>query len=129
MAVLELKAEPASPGRARAFVRSLMADWGVESDVVEDAELLVTELVTNAVIHARTPVRLKVEAKEGSIQFAVSDESNRRVELKSPSPESATGRGLRLLDQIAAGWHVVDMPQGKQVLFELSTTATRSVAP
>jgi anti-sigma regulatory factor (Ser/Thr protein kinase) len=121
VAVIELRPEPTSPGRARRFVRSLMSAWGVGDQVVDDAELLVTELVTNAVIHARTAVTLEVEAADGTVRFKVSDESPRRVEIKSPSPESATGRGLILLDQIASEWEVTHTAAGKHVSFSLIT--------
>lgn len=103
-----------------------MVDWGIEADVADDAELLVTELVTNSIIHARTPVRLEVKAGGGQLEFLVSDQSTRQVQLRLPAPEAVTGRGIHLLDQIATDWEVLPRAGGKTVRFRLSTAALSS---
>lgn len=102
-------------------------EWGIEAGVADDAELLVTELVTNAIIHARTPVRVEITEGEGMVEFAVSDGSTRQVQLRMPSPEAVTGRGINLLDQIASEWEVVPEPGGKTVRFRLRTVANSGV--
>lgn len=104
-----------------------MADWGVEAEVADDAELLVTELVTNAVIHARTVVTVEVTPEEGSIQFSVSDKSTRQVQLRLPTADAVTGRGIFLLDQLAPHWDVVPIAGGKTVRFKLLTAALSGV--
>lgn len=129
MPSLELRPEPASPGKARGFVRRLMTEWGIESGVADDAELLVTEVVTNSIIHARTPVRLEVDAADGQLEFRVSDGSKRQLQLRMPGPESVTGRGVNLLDQIAMDWDVLPRAEGKTVRFRLQTNAASSVSP
>lgn len=99
-----------------------MADWGIETGVADDAELLVTELVTNSVIHARTSVKVEVVERDGHIEFQISDRSTRQVQLRLPTPDAVTGRGVHLLDQIAAEWEVIPRAGGKTVRFKLSTT-------
>jgi len=101
----------------------LMADWGVEAEVADDAELLVTELVTNAVVHARTSIHVEVRRLEDRLEFAVSDNSSRQVQLRIPSPEAVTGRGIYLLDLLSPGWDVVPTAGGKTVRFSLPTAA------
>lgn len=129
MPTLELKPEPVSPGKARGFVRRLMDEWGIDSGVADDAELLVTELVTNSIIHARSPVRVEVEAGDGQLEVQVSDESTRQVQLRLPSSDAVTGRGVHLLDQIASDWEVLPRAGGKTVRFRLTTSAASSVSP
>lgn len=125
---LELRPEPASPGEARSFIRKLMAEWGVEAAIADDAELLVTEVVTNAVIHARSSLWLEVEADQGFIEFSVFDQSPGNVQLRIPSPDSATGRGILLLDKLSSDWEVVPERGGKTVRFRLSATLPSSVS-
>lgn len=125
---LELRPEPASPGKARAFIRSLLVEWAVVGVVADDAELLVSELVTNAVIHARTGVTVDVVRHYRSIEFVVSDGSTREVQLCRPSAESVTGRGIYFLDQLAADWEVVPRVDGKEVRFSLPVDATTAVS-
>lgn len=105
-----------------------MADWRVESDIADDAELLVTELVTNAVIHARTGIRLEVVQDEDGIQFSVTDHSTRQVQLRLPAADAVTGRGIFLLDQLAPNWEVVPVAGGKMIRFNLSTSNRSSVS-
>lgn len=100
-----------------------MGQWGIEAEVADDAELLVTELVTNSIIHARTPVLLEITDRDGIIEFAVTDQSTRQVQLRMPSADAVTGRGIHLLDQIASDWEVLPRPGGKTVRFRLRTVA------
>lgn len=104
-----------------------MEEWGIQAEVAVDAELLVTELVTNSVTHARSPVRLEVEIAEDVIEFSVSDRSTREVQLRIPGPDATTGRGILLLDRLASEWEVVPEAGGKTVRFRMATTIGSSV--
>lgn len=128
MAQLDLRPEPTSPAKARTFVRELLEDWGVAGEVVEDAELLVSELVTNAIMHARTGTTVDVSRYDGTVEFAVSDESVRPVELRRPSVEAVTGRGVYFLDQLASDWEVEPTANGKTIRFSLPVDAVSSVS-
>lgn len=117
MAILELQPEPQSPRQAREFTRELLGALGVPSDVVDDAELLVTEAVTNAVIHARTPILLEVEQSDDGahLRIAVTDYSRIPLLLRRSYPSATTGRGLDLVDQVSSHWSVQEQPDGKVV--------------
>lgn len=99
-----LPPEPDSPTEARLFTRRLLRSWRVAPSVIEDAELLVTEVVTNSVIHARTPVNVVISRAAGEIRFAVSDRGPGGIEMRAPAPRASTGRGMFLVDRLASGW-------------------------
>lgn len=103
-------------------------DWGVAGEVIDDAELLVSELVTNAIIHARTGATVDVSRYNGTVEFAVSDKSVRPVQLRVPSAEAVTGRGVYFLDQLASDWEVEPTAHGKTVRFSLPVDARSRVS-
>lgn len=83
------------------------------------AELLVSELVTNAVLHARTDIRVSVDQHGDVVRIGVADFSPRQVRMVRRSAESGTGRGLLLVDGIATRWGIEPLERGKVVWFEL----------
>ena len=112
--MLELPPEPESPTRARRFARAQLAD-ALPSDAVESVALLVTELVTNAVVHARTPLRVVVEPASDSVRIEVEDGSLREPVLRDRRVDEISGRGLQLVDVIADEWGVETTETGKRV--------------
>ena len=117
-----------SAGRARRWVRAVLADLGALS-LLEAAELGLTELVTNACLHARTPVQVTARAVAGRIRFEVTDGS---PILPLPARRGAgatTGRGMYLVAACGA-WGVVPEAGGvgKTVWFE-PTEAIAEQAP
>ncbi|HSO96358.1 MAG TPA: ATP-binding protein [Acidimicrobiia bacterium] len=118
MATIELPPEPASPAAARRFVtESLASSIGAP---VEVATLLVSELVTNAVLHARTPMVLNVTARDGSVRVEVQDCSAALPALRYYDRTAPTGRGLQMLDVLASQWGVDTDDGYKTVWFELA---------
>ncbi|HWL37345.1 MAG TPA: ATP-binding protein [Frankiaceae bacterium] len=111
---LSLPANATSPSRARKFVVRTLTDWGVAS--VDDAALVVSELVTNALLHARTSMVVSL-AEDGTdaLRLSVADGSVAALQERHFSLESGTGRGLRLLDSIALEWGVDRRDDGKTV--------------
>ena len=108
-----------SPGAARLFVGEMLKRWRFET-VVESAELLTSELVTNAVLHAGTEVQVIVEARDQTVHVEVIDLTKRQpVARESPFDDLQTGRGLTLLDGLASSWGVNPLDRGKSVWFEL----------
>lgn len=101
---------------ARRFVRAELAESPLD---VDTAVLLVSELVTNAVLHARSPFRVLVEPRAEAIRVEVHDGSPVPPRMHMFAPTSATGRGLRLLDRLAQTWGVTPMSDGKCVWFEV----------
>jgi anti-sigma regulatory factor (Ser/Thr protein kinase) len=89
-----------------------------DNTLVDRAVLLASELVTNAVIHARTELRLRVELRGELLHLAVHDGSPRLLRLVPiPDPEAEGGRGLWLVEQLARAWGVNRHPDGGKVVW------------
>ena len=114
-----LRPEPESVRQARRYVSDELTSIGFD-EAAMTAELLVSELVTNAILHARTSVHVTVSADGELVRVAVADESVRAPRQRRHSVESGTGRGLRLVEQMATRWGVDIGSAGKVVWFELS---------
>src|SRR5205085_2037759 len=97
---VDLPPEASSTPRARRFVRAVL-NGTVPSGVVESAEICVSELVTNAVLHARTDIRVSVGSARDGIRLAVEDGSAARPFQSPRTRTSATGRGLLLVTTLA----------------------------
>lgn len=106
---------------ARAFVLATLADWDM-SGYADDAVLIASEFVTNAVLHARTPVRLTVQAGDvGLLRIEVADD-NPRLPVLAPDHDGATsGRGLHAVAAVASNWGSQTEGDGKVVWAEIGT--------
>ncbi|HEV7825396.1 MAG TPA: ATP-binding protein [Mycobacteriales bacterium] len=111
-----LPPEVASTPRARVFVRTALTGV-LPADVVSNAELCVSELVTNAVLHAGTPVRVHVGPVPGGIRIQVQDASGAMPLRVRHSRTAATGRGLALVAAIARSWGVDVRPEGGKTVW------------
>jgi anti-sigma regulatory factor (Ser/Thr protein kinase) len=116
---IDLPPEPRSATRARELVREHLASVA-PPEAVEAAALLATELVTNAVLHARTAIVLAVDLEPGRILIRVGDESDVMPARRNYATEAATGRGLALVDRLATAWGVDPSPRGKEVWAEIA---------
>jgi anti-sigma regulatory factor (Ser/Thr protein kinase) len=88
-------------------VLEAFAEWDFGSDEAQDAALIATELVTNAIIHARpTAITLTIARRGQSVELRVTDDGHGKVELRPVNPSSVTGRGLHFLDELSAHWTV-----------------------
>jgi anti-sigma regulatory factor (Ser/Thr protein kinase) len=107
---------------ARLFIRNLCQEWGASS-VCDVAELLSSELVTNAVMHARSTVELQAVYDDKSVlRIDVYDRSPGEV---NPAPKQASdgaegGRGLAIVAKLSSCWGVDSLAQGKRVWFTLA---------
>lgn len=105
---------------ARRFVERTLRMWEVDDQHLDDAVLLTSELMSNAVLHARTDVRLTVRSQEdGTLRVEVADENPRLPISVAPPDEAQSGRGLWLVETLATAWGVERLPEGKTVWFEL----------
>ncbi|MER6950207.1 ATP-binding protein [Nonomuraea sp. NPDC000554] len=106
--------------RARHLARARLSSWGLDepSDVVE---LLVSELVTNALCHAHEPYRLTLFASDGLLRCEVEDSDPTLPHLCHAADDDEHGRGLALLDLLACCWGCERTRDGKTVWFELPT--------
>lgn len=111
---------PAAVREARSIVRR--CGDGLTSDLVDDAELLASEVVTNAVRHGGPVIELAVAVDAGSFTVRVSDGSVRLPAVRDDSDrDDPSGRGLRMVEQVAAEWGVdPESDVGKTVWFRLS---------
>ena len=119
MPTVDLPADPSAAGIARRFLRENLGPLGLPGELIADAELLVSELVTNAVVHAQSGSRVGVDWSATHLRISVFDSSNDAPELRDCGTDSVTGRGLYLVDRIAERWGVDYEGAGKRVWFEL----------
>lgn len=113
-----LPADAVSAGRARRLVATAVATSGHE-ELVDVATLLVSEVVTNSVLHAGTEMLLRCRPSGAGIRVEVSDRSALVPTIRHYDAESTTGRGLGLVSALATSWGVDCDEDGKTLWFEL----------
>lgn len=119
-----------SPRAARWFVTSQLREWGEDPAVVDDAALVVTELATNAVLHARSAFAVEVRATDALVRIAVEDDGpDPPVRRGAALTGAASGRGLSLIAELAKSWGSERRGPGKVVWAELPRSGTAAVAP
>jgi anti-sigma regulatory factor (Ser/Thr protein kinase) len=107
-----------APRMARRAVGAVLAGWGfTEPEWLDDASILVSELVANAVNHGGGCLELRVQAHGDRVIVSAADGSS--VVPRRRSPDDAGGRGLALIEALGAGWGVEDYEGGKRVWIEL----------
>ena len=123
-AACRLAPHPTSLRAARDFASEVLGEE--PSPFMALVGLLVTELVTNAIVHAQTSIVVTVTTHESAVRVAVRDESPARPFLKTAAPTDVTGRGMAIVDGLADAWGVETAPgAGKTVWFEVEQhTAT-----
>ncbi|MDQ4131385.1 MAG: ATP-binding protein, partial [Actinomycetota bacterium] len=123
-----LAPEPASVGRARRLIQTALTATGDE-DLVDVATLLVSEVVTNAVIHAGTDIRLRYRPNPRGAHIEVFDRSRLLPGMRHYEPEAMTGRGLGLVAALATSWGVRPEDDGKTLWFEVGDDGGREQPP
>ena len=118
-ACLDLDCDPAKVRVARAFVAQTLLQWDLGAHA-ESAVLVTSELVANAVLHARSDIRLTIRADGLEyVRVEVADE-NSRLPTHAACPDDAlSGRGLGLVDIVSTAWGVTRTDVGKVVWAEL----------
>jgi anti-sigma regulatory factor (Ser/Thr protein kinase) len=117
MSTLRLEPVVESTPMARHWVKARLR--GLPNEVVECATLLTSELVTNAVLHAGTPLCVTLHILTDRIRIDVADGSPALPSVKDYGAEAATGRGLTLFNTLASDWGVQVAAAGKIVWFEI----------
>ena len=110
---------PATARRVRHSVRELLREWGVAAVRIDDALIVVEELVANVLDHARTRFELVVRLAGDVLHLAVRDLSGRRPQLNPFEPHAVRGRGLQMVDALAVRWGCEQHADGKTVWAEL----------
>jgi anti-sigma regulatory factor (Ser/Thr protein kinase) len=119
-----LDAAELSAREARQLVRTVLADARVPAEATETALLLVSELVTNAVLHADGRPVLDVEVEPDRLRISVSDVGRGAPQVQTNNPLlSDHGRGMLLVDTLSTRWGTEPKtPRGKCVWFELEAS-------
>lgn len=127
---MDLPGDPTAARQARRFVSGVLREWSIEEDVVDNAELCVSELVTNAVIHSGTTSMVTVQADREYVLVLVQDRGGRGA-VRRPEeldPESVSGRGLSLVDALASAWSAEHSTDGTTVWFELALSRAKATS-
>jgi hypothetical protein len=121
--------QPGTLREARQAVSAACASWGVPAAALE-AELVVGELVTNVIEHARTPFDVTIAYRMPYIHLAIRDGCPRPPRRTGPDTAvSAHGRGLLVVDDIAAAWGSVPSGTGKVVWATIRATSSDRQPP
>ncbi|WP_282694882.1 ATP-binding protein [Streptomyces sp. CC208A] len=119
---LEVGPDPAEVGRARRWARKRLAGSGIGDDepLAETLVLLISELVTNAVVHTGCPAVLRMLfAAEGGVRVEVADRSELPPRPRHAAGEDTNGRGLELVDGLADRWGWEREGAGKSIWCEV----------
>ena len=123
---LEIRPDPAEVGRARRWARSRLAVSGIGADepLAENLILLVSELVTNAVVHTGRPAVLRLSlpgagVESATVRLEVADRSDRAPVPRCVDGDATGGRGLALVDGLADRWGWSPEGAGKSIWCEL----------
>ena len=115
---LELPADLSSAAAARRAVQETCRTWGLAD--ASDAVLAASELVTNAVLHAGTPVLLALSLDRDGLTLAVSDGAQAVPWQQPASMTREGGRGIAIVDQLGARWGIVRTVLGKTVWINMA---------
>lgn len=115
-----LPCDSTAAGAARRLVVAECRSVGLDPEATDNAELLVSEVVTNAVIHGRSDVRLRVRASPQRLRVEVGDDNSRRPSRVAMDAEALDGRGLTIVELVASAWGVDAVDVGKVVWFEIA---------
>jgi len=117
---VDLEPTPSAPRAARSFLADHLGP--VDPDSAYAAALCASELVTNGVLHARTPIVLGVTLGDQRLLVTVGDSAGGTPYMPPPDDDRPSGRGLLLVDALADEWGVTDERDGKTVWFTISRT-------
>jgi anti-sigma regulatory factor (Ser/Thr protein kinase) len=110
---------PDAPQQASSFVAEVLWERG-EAGLVEDATLIVFELATNAVVHARSRFQVAVHFQRGTVTLSISDMSDAKPVTDRPEGSDLDGRGLQVVAAHARDWGCAPARAGKSVWAELA---------
>ena len=116
MWTVEFDADVAQAGRVRHGAERFLRGEGV-ADGLDDIELMLSELVTNAMLHATAPRRATLEVNANAVRVSVDDATSQQPRVLPMSPTRPGGNGMRIVSSLAARWGVTHNLVGKSVWF------------
>lgn len=116
---IDLSPDLRSAGQARAFVSDTLSDWGY-IDLEDDVALVVSELVTNAIVHCHSSTSLTLLDMKDDLQVRVSDTEPASPVMRDAGTEGLNGRGLRIISELAHQWGVEPQGTGKVVWLDIT---------
>jgi hypothetical protein len=105
---------------ARRFATDALRSWQFPTETVEIAELVVSELVGNAVEHGGGAAEIVLTLREGTVRMAVLDRDSSMPRVMSPTPVDDRHRGLLIISALTSAWGTDPTPAGKSVWAELA---------
>jgi anti-sigma regulatory factor (Ser/Thr protein kinase) len=126
---LALTRSPTSVAAARRFIEGRAAAWSLPEPAVDQLALIGSELVTNAVLHARTELTLALELRHDRVRISVTDRSQAPPTLRHYRPDALTGRGLAVVAALSDRWGVSAAADGKVVWAEVAANGDHPAAP
>ena len=117
---LAVDAEPEAVARVRQFVRDTCREWGLEESS-DAAVLMASELATNAVRYARTPLHVWLARRPDRLVVSVEDASTEPAQRRRVTDVDEGGRGLQVVEALAVSWGEKDRRRGTVVWAELMT--------
>jgi anti-sigma regulatory factor (Ser/Thr protein kinase)/CheY-like chemotaxis protein len=118
-ATARLSPEAPSARQARRFVDETLRRWDCD-ELLDTVELLVSELVTNAVIHARSDVDVSVQLLPDRVRIEVCDQSPDGIHRRDATADVSSGRGISMVESLSLAWGVTTRRTGKAVWFEVA---------
>jgi anti-sigma regulatory factor (Ser/Thr protein kinase) len=117
-ATLEFDGRAVALGPVRRFTVDALAGWGL-GRLSDDALIVVSELATNVVLHARTSGTVRISSYAEGVRIEVEDKSPEPPIMRYPAPDRADGHGLSIVEHLATEWGWAARPGGKVVWADL----------
>jgi anti-sigma regulatory factor (Ser/Thr protein kinase) len=115
----ELEPSTRAPAQARRYCEAACREWALDR-LSTDCQLLVSELVTNAVVHGAGTISLELQHHDGALRVSVMDpHASEPLEQRDARVDDESGRGLAIVAAVAAAWGSWCEREGTQVWFEL----------
>ena len=119
---IALPGRPASVATARRFIEARNAAWSFPEPAGAKLVLIGSELVTNAILHARTELTLTLELRDGRVRISVRDRSRSAAALRHYQADALTGRGLGVVAALSDSWGISATAAGKVVWAEVAAS-------
>ena len=115
----QFEADADAPGRARRFVIEALQRARHDRGLLDDVQIVITELAANAVIHADSPFSVSLRSTGSTVRIQVRDRSHAPPAVRDDPGSGSSGRGMRIIAALARRWGVESAPDGKIVWAEL----------